>query len=76
MFENREIYIKDFLEKIHKNYNKTLEFEDYASDDELFLKPKFYYNFNETSKLKQLEYSNFLNIVESDETVFIVSILQ
>ena len=76
MFENREIYIKDFLEKIHKNYNKTLEFEDYASDDELFLKPKFYYNFNETSKLKQLEYSNFLNIVESGETVFIVSILQ
>ncbi len=70
-FENREIYIKDFLEKIHKDYNKTLEFENYVSDDKLFLKPKFYYNFNETSKARQLDYSNFLNILENDETVLL-----
>ena len=38
-FENREISIKEFLEKIHENYGNTLEFDGYVDEEDLILKP-------------------------------------
>ena len=67
-FENRQISIKEFLEKIHENYEKTLEFEDYVNGDDLLLKPEFYYSFDENSK-QDSEYSNYLCIIENEKTV-------
>ena len=69
-FENRKISIKEFLENIHEIYNKTLEFDDYIDEDTLLLKPEFYYSFNE-DLTSNIDYSNYLSIVESDKTVLL-----
>ena len=69
-FENRQISIREFLENIHENYIKTLEFERYFDKDNLPLKPEFYYAFDDDLKSNE-EYSNYLNIVENDETVLL-----
>ena len=69
-FENRKISIKEFLENIHEIYNETLEFDEYIDKDALLLKPEFYYSFNEDLK-SDIEYSNYLNIAESDKTVLL-----
>ena len=69
-FENRKISIKEFLENIHEIYNKTLEFDDYIDEDTLLLKPEFYYSFNEDLN-SDIDYSNYLSIVESDKTVLL-----
>ena len=69
-FENRDISIKEFLENIHENYIKTLQFDEYCNKDNLPLKPEFYYAFDEDLK-SDAEYSNYLRIAESDETVFL-----
>ena len=34
-FENRQISIREFLDNIHGNYNKTLEFDEYCDEDNL-----------------------------------------
>ena len=65
-FENRQISIREFLEKIHENYEDSLK---YSISDELPLKPEFYYGFNEPSKSDELEYSNYLNITEKDKSI-------
>ena len=67
-FENREISIKEFLQKIHENYNLTLGFDEDVDEGDLLLKPEFYYSFNDNLK-SDLEYSNYLSIVENDKTV-------
>ena len=67
-FENRQISIREFLEKIHENYIKTLEFDEYFDKDDLPLNPEFYFTFDEDLK-SDAEYSNYLSIVENDETV-------
>ena len=69
-FENRNISIKEFLENIHEIYNETLEFDEYINEDTLLLKPEFYYSFNEDLK-SDIEYSNYLKIVESDKSVLL-----
>ena len=69
-FENRDISIKEFLENIHENYIKTLQFDEYCNKDNLPLKPEFYYAFDEDLK-SDAEYSNYLRIAENDETVFL-----
>ena len=69
-FENRKISIKEFLENIHEIYNETLEFDDYIDEDTLLLKPEFYYSFNEDLN-SDIDYSNYLSIVESDKTVLL-----
>ena len=69
-FENRKISIKEFLENIHEIYNETLEFDEYINEDTPLLKPEFYYSFNEDLK-SDIDYSNYLNIVENDETVLL-----
>ena len=67
-FEDRQISIKEFLEDIHENYEKTLEFEEYAKGDDFLLKPEFYYSFSENPK-SDLTYSNYLSIFENEETI-------
>ena len=67
-FENRQISISEFLENIHESYIKTLEFDEYCDKDNLLLKPEFYYAFDEDLK-SDVEYSNYLSIVENDETL-------
>ena len=67
-FENRQISISEFLENIHENYIKTLEFDGYFDKDNLPLKPEFYYTFGDDLK-SNAEYSNYLSITEDDETV-------
>ncbi|MEE0938730.1 non-ribosomal peptide synthetase, partial [Methanobrevibacter sp.] len=69
-FENRQMSIREFLENIHEDYIKTLEFDEYCNIDNLPLKPEFYYTFDDDLKSKE-EYSNYLNIVENDETVLL-----
>ena len=69
-FENREISINEFLEKIHENYANTLEFDGYVDDEDLILKPEFYYAFDENLK-QDFEYSNCLSTVENDESVLL-----
>ena len=69
-FENRQIYIREFLENIHDNYIKTLEFDEYCSNDDFLLKPEFYYSFDDDLKSDE-DYSNYLSIVENDETVLL-----
>ena len=69
-FENRNISIKEFLENVHENYIKTLGFDGYCDDDNLLLKPEFYYSFDEDLK-SNATYSNYLSIAENDETVFL-----
>ena len=69
-FENRQISIREFLETIHENYIKVLEFDEYFNNDDLLLKPEFYYTFDEYLK-SDAEYSNYLSIVENDETVLL-----
>ena len=69
-FENRDISIKEFLENIHEKYIKTLEFDEYCNADDLFLKPEFYYAVDDDLKSNAV-YSNYLSIVEDDETVFL-----
>ena len=69
-FENRKLSIKEFLENIHEIYNETLEFDEYINEDTPLLKPEFYYSFNEDLK-SDIDYSNYLNIVENDETVLL-----
>jgi hypothetical protein len=67
-FENREISIKEFLQKIHENYNMALGFDEYIDEENLLLKPEFYYSFNDALK-SDFEYSNYLSIVENDKSV-------
>ena len=67
-FENREISIKEFLQKIQENYNRTLGFDEEVDEGDLLLKPEFYYSFNDDLK-SDFEYSNYLSIVENDKTV-------
>ena len=67
-FENREISIRDFLEKIHESHAETLEFDEHVEDKDLILKPKFYYAFDENLK-PDFEYSNYLIMVENDKSV-------
>ena len=69
-FENRQIYIREFLENIHENYIKTLEFDEYCSNDDFLLKPEFYYSFGDDLKSDE-DYSNYLSIVENDKTVLL-----
>ena len=69
-FENRQISIREFLENIHENYIKTLEFDGYFDKDNLPLKPEFYYTFGDDLK-SNAEYSNYLSITEDDETVLL-----
>ena len=69
-FENRQISISKFLENIHEGYIKTLEFDEYCDKDNLPLKPEFYYAFDEDLK-SDVEYSNYLSIVENDETLLL-----
>ena len=69
-FENRQMSIREFLENIHEDYIKTLEFDEYCNIDNLPLNPEFYYTFDDDLKSKE-EYSNYLNIVENDETVLL-----
>ena len=69
-FENRRISIREFLESIHENYNKTLEFDEYCDEENLLLKPEFYFTFYDDLK-SDAEYSNYLNIVENEETVLL-----
>ena len=69
-FENRQMSIREFLENIHENYIKTLEFDEYCDKDNLLLKPEFYYAFGDDLK-SDAEYSNYLSIVENDETVLL-----
>ena len=69
-FENRKLSIKEFLENIHEIYNETLEFDEYINEDTLLLKPEFYYSFNEDLK-SDIDYSNYLSIVENDESVLL-----
>ena len=69
-FENRQISISEFLENIHESYIKTLEFDEYCDKDNLLLKPEFYYAFDEDLK-SDVEYSNYLSIVENDETLLL-----
>ena len=69
-FENRKLSIKEFLENIHEIYNETLEFNEYIDEDTLLLKPEFYYSFNEDLN-SDIDYSNYLSIVESDKTVLL-----
>ncbi len=69
-FENRKLSIKEFLENIHEIYNETLEFNEYIDEDALLLKPEFYYSFNEDLN-SDIDYSNYLSIVESDKTVLL-----
>jgi len=69
-FENRKISIKEFLENIHEIYNETLEFNEYIDEDALLLKPEFYYSFDEDLN-SDIDYSNYLSIVESDKTVLL-----
>ena len=64
-FENRQISIREFLEKIHETYSRTLKFDEIINDDNLLLKPEFYYGFNENTN-PETEYSNYLNVVEND----------
>jgi hypothetical protein len=67
-FENREISIKEFLQKIHENYNLTLGFDEFVNEENLLLKPEFYYTFDDNLK-SDLQYSNYLSIVENNKTV-------
>ena len=69
-FENRQIHIREFLENIHENYIKTLEFDEYCSNDDFLLKPEFYYSFGDDLKSDE-DYSNYLSIVENDKTVLL-----
>lgn len=69
-FENRQISIKEFLEIIHENYIKALEFDEYVDDENFPLKPEFYYSFNENLKSNS-GYSNYLNVVENDKTILL-----
>ena len=69
-FENREISIKEFLEKIHENYDNTLEFDGDVDEKDIILKPEFYYTFDENLK-PDLEYSNYLSMVENDKSVLL-----
>ena len=49
-FENREISIKEFLEKIHESYAKTLDFDECVDDEDIILNHEFYYDFDENLK--------------------------
>ena len=71
-FENRQISVRSFLEKIHEDYNTALEFDEYYDGEDFPLKPEFYYSFDEDLK-SDVEYSNYLSIVENDET-FLLSL--
>ncbi|WP_292605317.1 hypothetical protein, partial [Methanobrevibacter sp. UBA188] len=62
--------IREFLENIHENYIKTLEFDEYCSNDDFLLKPEFYYSFGDDLKSDE-DYSNYLSIVENDKTVLL-----
>ena len=64
-FENRQISVRSFLEKIHEDYNTALEFDEYYDGEDFPLKPEFYYSFDEDLK-SDVEYSNYLSIVEND----------
>jgi amino acid adenylation domain-containing protein/thioester reductase-like protein len=69
-FENRQMSIREFLEDIHENHDKTLEFDEYYDIDDIPLKPEFYYAFDGDLKSDAV-YSNYLSIAENDETVFL-----
>jgi len=71
-FENRQISVRSFLEKIHEDYNAALAFDEYYDSGDFPLKPEFYYAFDEDLK-SDVEYSNYLSIVENDET-FLLSL--
>ena len=63
--ENRHISIKEFLEIIHKNHARSLQFDEDYDNSEFLLKPEFYYSFNQ--KCSDFEFSNFLSMIENDE---------
>ena len=69
-FENRQISIETFLQKVHENYNKTLEFDEYYNCEDFPFKPEFYYSFNENLN-SNTDYSNYLSIVENDESILL-----
>ena len=69
-FENRQISIRTFLEKINEDYNVALKFDECYDSEDFPLKPEFYYAFDEDLK-SDVEYSNYLRIVENDENVLV-----
>ena len=69
-FENRQISIRTFLEKINEDYNAALKFDECYDGEDFPLKPEFYYAFDEDLK-SDVEYSNYLRIVENDENVLL-----